>query len=496
MSLIDQRARAPHCVLLCFALFLLPTSLLAQTELTAGVRGTVTAQADGARVPGAHVVLRNAALGVERTTVADGEGNFAFNALPPGEGYSVEASAEGFRAGERKDLKLTTGAFLAIALALEVSGVAAAVEITDAAQPFVSDAPEVSQTIGARQIAELPSNGRSLNRFALLDPHVRNTGGLGADGSTAQRLSINANSYRHTFYKLDGNSNYDFVFANAPQQQVSLSTVQEFKVLTNQYSAEYGGSTAGIVSAVTRAGTRELHGEGFFFARPSGLQAAPPVSNRHVPNELAQLGGSIGGRLFTDRATFFLNYERSRQNRGSFVQSPAPLVFTGHARDQMGLARFDFQLNPAHSLTVRLNGNRSTNDNQNDRVSGFTQPSAATLSRAQSTGAQLTDRTIWGAKVNELRLSYVNSIPSASAPLSEPQVSVVRPNYSTEGGSSYSWVRAQTWQLADQLSLPRWKSAATSRGRRCATSATRSSANTASSPQRKLRVSPQLCPAC
>ncbi|HKP71779.1 MAG TPA: carboxypeptidase-like regulatory domain-containing protein, partial [Pyrinomonadaceae bacterium] len=428
---------SPRLSLLLALVFCFPTFLYAQTELSAGVRGTVTTATTGERIPGARVVVDNEALRVRRETVANGEGEFSVGGLPPGADYRVSTSAEGFRAGEQQGLTLSSGGALAVNFTLEMRGVAESIDITDATQLVVSNAPEVSQVVSPRQVSELPSNGRSLNRFALLDPHVRNTGGLGSDGSAAQRLSVNANSYRQTYYKLDGNSNYDFVYANAPQQQISLSTVQEFKVLTNQYSAEYGGSSAGIVSAVTKAGTGEFHGEGFYFLRPSGIQAAPPVATGHVPNELQQFGATLGGPFFSERATFFVNYERTRQNRGSFVQSPAPLTFVGHFREQLGLARLDFQLNPEHALALRLNGNRSTNDNSNDRVSGFLQPSAAQISRAQSAGAQLTDRTVWGASVNELRFSYVNSIPSASAAVA-PQVSVVRPNYSTTGGSAYS----------------------------------------------------------
>ncbi|MDQ1523559.1 MAG: hypothetical protein QOE47_1483, partial [Pyrinomonadaceae bacterium] len=436
--------------LLLSLLFLLPASLYAQTELTAGMRGTVSVETTGERVPGARVTVENAALRVRREAAADEEGNFSIGGLPPGADYRVTASADGFRTGEQQKVTLSSGGALSLSLTLEVLGVAETVNITDAAPLVVNNAPEVSQVVSPQQVSELPSNGRNLNRFALLDPHVRNTGGLGSDGSTAQRLSINANSFRQTYFKLDGNSNYDFVYANAPQQQISLSTVQEFKVLTNQYSAEYGGSSAGIVSAVTKAGTNEFHGEGFYFLRPSGIQAAPPVATRHVPNELQLFGATLGGPFFSERAAFFVNYERTRQNRGAFIQSPAPLVFDGHYREQLALARLDFQLNPEHSVALRANGNRSTNDNSNDRISGFLQPSAAQLSRTQSTGAQLTDRTVWGASVNELRFSYVNSIPSATSALS-PQVSVVRPNYSTEGGSSYSWARTATWQLADQF---------------------------------------------
>jgi hypothetical protein len=398
------------------------------------------------------VTLKNEALRISRVAKTDSEGRYVINGLPPGRDYEITISTKDFRESSQSQIALVSGEMLTVDMSLELKGITESLTITDEASSIVNNAPEVSQVLSARQITELPSNGRSLNRFALLDPHVRNTGGLGADGSTAARLSINANSYRQTFYKLDGNSNYDFVFANAPQQQVSLTSVQEFKVLTNQYSAEYGGSSAGIVSAITKTGTPELHGEALFFFRPSGIQAAPPVSSRHVPNELFQFGGSVGGPLWSERATFFVSYERSRASRGAFIQKPQPLTYIGHFRDDTGLARFDYSLSDTHSMSVRLNAHRATYDNPNDRVSNFTQPSAAQLSSTQAVGAQFTDRTVWGSAVNELRVSYVNSIPSSSSALF-PQVSVVRPNYSTEGGSSYSWVRTQTWQVADQLSF-------------------------------------------
>ncbi|HEX8721411.1 MAG TPA: TonB-dependent receptor, partial [Pyrinomonadaceae bacterium] len=441
------------CLFACFCLFAAGAAR-AQTEVTAGVRGTVSAEGTGAPVAGARVVVRHKGLRVEREATTDGEGNYALAGLPPGDGYEVGVTAADFREAARGQVTLMSGGVAEVSLELKLVGLSETVDVVDAAALVVSNAPEVSQVVSPRQLTELPANGRNLNRFALLDPHVRNTGGLGADGSAAQRLSVNASSYRLTQFKLDGNSNYDFVYANAPQQQVSVSAVQEFKVLTNQYSAEYGGTSAGIVSTVTKSGTADFHGEGFYFLRPSGIQAAPPVSSQHVPNELQQFGGSLGGPLVTKRATFFLNYEGTRQNRGSFVQSPAPLVYTGRARDHVGLARFDYQLTDTHALALRLNANRSTNDNPNDRVSALVQPSAGTLSRTQGAGGQLTDRTVWGATVNELRLSYVNSIPSASSALL-PSVSVVRPNYSTEGGSSYSWARTQTWQAADQLATQR-----------------------------------------
>ncbi|HEV7859604.1 MAG TPA: TonB-dependent receptor [Pyrinomonadaceae bacterium] len=438
--------------LLIIAVYAFQPAAQAQTELTSGIRGNVTALSSGEPVPGARVVLTSKGLRLRRESQTDAGGRFALSGLPPANDYEIVVSAEGFQQSVRGPVALVSGEVWSLTLALALNVISEVVNITDEALPVVKDAPEVSQVINPGQMTELPSNGRSLNRFALLDPHVRNTGGLGGDGSTSARLSINANSYRQTFYKLDGNSNYDFVFANAPQQQVSLSSVQEFKVLTNQYSAEYGGSSAGILSAVTKSGTADFHGEGFFTLRPSGIQAAPPVSTFHVPNEMLQFGGSLGGPFVTKGATFFVNYERTRQNRGAFIQSPLPLMFEGHFRDQLGLARFDYNASDTHSMSLRLNGNRNTNDNPNDRVSGFTQPSAAQASKVQASGGQFTDRAIPGGVVNEMRVSYVNSIPSLSSAVS-PQVSVIRPNYSTEGGSVYSYVRTQSWQVADQLAF-------------------------------------------
>lgn len=437
------------------AILLLPFGICGQTETTTGVRGLVTTETDGSVVAGARILVKNDGAQVRRQTISDEAGRFAVYGLPPGISYEVSIEADGFRPFIKSSVSPASGEAVTLNAALEINVLREAVNITDEASAVVNNAPEISQAVDARRANELPSNGRNVNRFALLDPHVRNTGGLGGDGSTSARLSINANSFRQTFYKLDGNTNYDSINANAPQQQVSLSAVQEFKVLTNQYSAEYGGSSAGIISTVTRAGTEDFHGQGFFYLRPSGLQAAPPVSTVRVPNRFMQMGGALGGPLFTNRATFFLSYEATRQERGAFVQSPARKIFTGRFRNQLGLVRADYRFNDSHTLSLRLNGNMETNNNSNDRVSGFTQPSAAQTARSQAVGFQLTDRTVWGTStLNEARFSYTNWIPSATAAV-QPQVTITIPNFSTEGNSNYSWVRAQSWQFADQLAFER-----------------------------------------
>ncbi|MFN7929176.1 MAG: TonB-dependent receptor [Blastocatellia bacterium] len=422
----------------------------AQTEQSAALRGTVKEQSGGV-ILNAQITLTNPALNLRRVTTTNKDGAFVLLDLPPGSGYEMQVQAEQFKGSQRALPIISAGDSVTQDFTLEVATMVEAVNIIADTPPLVSNAPEVSQVVDARRITELPSARRSVNTFALLDPHIRNTAGQGSDGSSAARLAINASSFRHTNYQLDGNTNYESVYANAPQQQISLTAVQEFKVLTNQYSAEYGGTTAGIISTTTKSGTDNWHGEGFAFLRPSGMQARPVAATLRVPNENWQFGGALGGPLVKSKLNFFANYERIRQNRGAFIQSPAPATFIGQYRDNLALVRTDYRFSDTHTVGLRLNGNYNTNDNSNDAVSGFNQASTARNSYGQNVTGQLTDRKIWGGVMNEVRFSYLNTVPSGSRPLSQPSVTIIRPNYSTEGTSSYSFTRTQNYQLADQL---------------------------------------------
>lgn len=421
---------------------------LAQTELTGAVRGLIKEQSGGT-VPNAQVTVKNNSLNYQRTTTTNKDGAFIVMGLPPGNDYQIVIQASNFQTVTRVLKVISSGDSLSQDFILEVARLNEAVNIVADTSAIVSNAPEVSQVVDARRVTELPSARRSVNAFALLDPHVRNT--AGGDGAGATRLTINANSFRHTNYQLDGNTNYESVYANSPQQQISLTAVQEFKVLTNQYSAEYGGSTAGIISTTTKSGTDNWHGEAFTFLRPSGIQARPVVSSLRVPNENWQFGGALSGPIIKNKLSFFANYERAQQNRGAFIQSPTPATFVGHFRDNLALVRTDYRLSDTHNLSLRLNGNRNTNDNSNDAVSGFNQPSTARNSYGQNTTGQLTDRKTWGTVMNEVRFSYINTVPSGSRPLGQPATTITRPNYSTEGTSSYSFTRTQNYQLSDQL---------------------------------------------
>jgi hypothetical protein len=416
------------------------------------IAGTVTAGPQSAPIANAQVSLRG---GDHReTTQTDAQGHYEFTPVRGDVQYSVTIEAAGLRAFTKSEVVAREGEIARVDVNLELADVYYAIVVDGEVIDLRGAGPDVSRRVDARDFEELPSVTRSTTKYALLDPHVRQTIGLGADFADAGRISINAGSYRHTGYMLDGVSTYDWIYANTPTTAVSPGAVQELKVLTGQYSAQYGLSTTGVVALTTPAGGDHLRGEGLVFFRPSGLQSPPPLSTFDVPNERTSAGARIGGPLRAARTYFFGSYERADQDRGAYIQSPTPGFFTGHTLEQYGLARVDHSITARHALTVRFNASENTTDNANDRVSGFNQPGFGRRSHSQSIGGQVSERALLGNAVNELRLSITSYTPDSAAPL-EPSVQTVRPNYATTGFSTTNWVHARTVQAGELFALRR-----------------------------------------
>jgi hypothetical protein len=356
---------------------------------------------------------------------------------------------DGFKNAVKEAAELGTGS---IEIELELNPLVQNVTVMESS-PLVSTTPEISKAIDNRTLSELPSVNRDINRFAMLDPRVRNTSSLASDGLHSTRLTINGQLFRYTQYEIDGASNYEPVLGNGPQQTLSIAAVAEYKVLLNQFGAEHGRTAAGVVTAVTRVGGDKWHGEAFYFGRPSGIQSAPPVSIFRVPNERQQFGGAAGGPI-TGKLHLFASIEAGLQTRGSYIQSPVPSFFPGHQKQVFGLVNTDYRPNERQSVYLRLNSNGTWNDNLNDIVGGFVQPSAKEKDLAQNTGGQLTHRWIVGGGVNQLRASLANSIPLSYYVLN-PQIKIARPNYSTEGASERTFTRVWTTQFGDLFSWER-----------------------------------------
>jgi hypothetical protein len=341
-----------------------------------------------------------------------------------------------------------------LTIQLDVEGVTASVTVNGESLPLEQDSPVISQLISGKTLDELPENGRNLSKLALLNPQVRSTGGIGSDAINGARLNVNADIFRLTRYTVDDSTDYEVVYGNAPLMALPISAIAEMKVLTNQYDTLFGGTTTGIIAYSTRAGGEKYHGEGAFFGRPSGLQAAPPVSTVRVPNRLLDGYGRIGGPLLDEKTRFFATYEEDSFLRGSFVQSPTLSVYYGSGNDFYGLVRVDRQLSPAQLLTARINADRTFTNNPNDRVAGIVQPSAGQTNRTQAIGSQLGLVSTFGSRVNSMQMEYVDALPYVLTP-NQPSIGVNRPGYSTSGGSTALHLKNQTEDFRDVLEWTR-----------------------------------------
>lgn len=456
--LYNRRRLISPKFLLCLAICLLigVSSVFAQTALTGGLHGIVT-DSNGAAIPGAVVRLENNSLSIKQEATTDAGGSFVFLGLTPAADYTLQTTSNGFRSSAQSAVAVVSGETNAVDIKMEVANVAATVNVNAEEEAQLAESPEVSQVISTRQLRDIPLQSRNVTRTALLDPQVRTINSLGAESFRSTRIAINGRSFRETHYKLDGSTNFDALYNNAPLQGIALSAIQEFKVLTNQYSAEHGGTSGGFIITTTKSGTDKFHGEGFLFARPSGIQARPPLADRRIPNQYFQGGGAIGGPIVGGKTFFFANYEGTTQDRGAFVDRPVPLIFNATTRENIGLVKIDYRFSDTHTATFRINGNRSLITNPNDVVNSLTtsaqpaQPSTAQLSLAQAVGVQVSDTIVRGKFINEFRVSYVNSIPFSITPLT-PSVVVIRNGISTEGKASYSSNRLQNYQAAEQVS--------------------------------------------
>jgi hypothetical protein len=295
---MNGKLLAPLVVFLCAPAF-------AQTGGVAAISGVVH-DPSGSVVPNAKVVISSVSLGQVRSIETNSSGVFTAPALVPTPGYSVVVTAAGFAPNETKDISLQVGQSLNLDLTLSVTQSATTVEVSSAAELIDDQKTDVSTAIGQQQITELPINGRRVDSFVLLTPGVTNDSYFGL-------LSFRGVAGNNSFL-VDGNDNTEqFYDENAGRtritSQISQDAVQEFEVVSDNYSAEYGRAMGGVVNTVTKSGTNDLHGTGFYFFRSTGFDARDPFSV-FVPTEKRVEGGAtITGPVIKNKLLFTLNFD-------------------------------------------------------------------------------------------------------------------------------------------------------------------------------------------
>ncbi|HEY2934208.1 MAG TPA: TonB-dependent receptor [Acidobacteriota bacterium] len=286
----------------------------------------------GAVIPGAEVSVTNVATGVSRTTVTGDDGLFRVTNLIPGK-YTVKATLTGFKTALSEELALSVGQTAHVELKLEVGDVTQSVTVTGAAAAVDVEQGRVSSLVSEQQIKDLPLNGRNIYQLMQTAPGVINT----TSTVTEPGEGVNVNGGRANFngFWLNGVSNKGL--SGGTNLTPSVDSVQEFRIETLNFSAEYGDSSGSIVTVVSKNGTNKLDGSVYWFHRNDNLDAREFFDKEKPEFKRNQYGFTVGGPIRKNQTFFFGSFEgdkiRTGQSSlevfessawGSYVQRAAP----------------------------------------------------------------------------------------------------------------------------------------------------------------------------
>ena len=382
---------------LILAMFLVSLAAFAQSD-TGRISGTLTDQ-NGALVPGAGVLVKNERTGEERTAMSSTDGSYFVASLRPSM-YTVSASTQGLSATAR-NIQVLVGQELKLNLTLQATGVEASVNVvagTDGA--LNTESAAMGANVNPREVETLPLNGRQLSQLYLQAPGSQNAG-----SGTYGDIRFNGRAVEQNVIRYDGVEGTAIIDASpgnlngevpSPfRLQSSLENVQEFRVESSNYPAEFGTGTGGQISVVTKSGGNKFHGSVFEYLRNDALDAPNFFDNvigKKSPLRLNQFGGSIGGPVVGKGTFFFFSYEGYRLRAGvnsieavpgaqSRICAPAP----------NGVPCVEANGSPSRTLLL---------------LSAFRDPSAAIISTG--TGGNLFDvaQLQASASVNENALAF------------------------------------------------------------------------------------------
>ena len=428
-------------LLLLIALFaIIAAPVAAQSPNTATMIVTVVDQT-GAVVKDAKVSVVNTATGAVREAVSGEDGSATIAALPLTGEYKVSVNMAGFTAKDVTGFTLRAGETATVKVKLVAGGGESEITVYGTTQGVHAN-PQIGLPLGSKQIDETPILGRKVTTLPLLNSAFRQGKGTGDLFVNATYFITGAGSRRTTTFTLDGANNDEGWGRQTAIATVPVGAVQEFAILTNAFSAEFGWTAGPALNIVTKSGTNVLHGEGLFMVRPGDWQAesfsntnfCPPsvlscllpttlraISPVDIPDSLKQYSGSIGGPIIKDKTFFFATADYTRQDRTTFLSPSLPafvlpadghLDFTGHYRQTLVDVRLDHKLTSNQTLMFRTNIDRFDDDNPQDAVGGTSAPSVARRYARRAWTTQLNHTTVFNPHLlNEARVSYLHGDP-------------------------------------------------------------------------------------
>lgn len=412
----------------------------AQSPNTSTMIVTVVDQT-GAVVRDAKVSVTNTATGAVREAVSGEGGSATIAALPLTGEYKVTVAMTGFTSEDVTGLTLRSGETATVKVKLVATGGKSEVTVYGTTEGVRAD-PQIGLPLKSEQIDETPILGRKITSLPLLNSAFRQGKGTGDLFVNATYFITGAGSRRTTTFTLDGANNDEGWGRQTAIATVPLGAVQEFAILTNAFSAEFGWTAGPALNIVTKSGTNLFHGEGIYMFRPGDWQAktfstrnfcAPEVftcvtpttlqaiNPVDIPDALKQVSGSIGGPIFKDKTFFFVSSDYTHQDRTTFLSPSLPafvlpadghLDYEGHYRQTLVNGRLDHKLTQNQNLMLRTNIDRFDDDNPQDAVSGTSAPSVARYYARRSWTLQANHTMVFNPHLlNEARYAYLHGDP-------------------------------------------------------------------------------------
>lgn len=273
----------------------------------------------GAVINGVKVTLINRATGAGVDTTTNESGDFAFVAVTPGS-YRVEYSLQGFKKFVRNSITVDVNQVVTLNATLQPGGAQEVVEVTGEAPQVETSSTQIGAVINNRSVNDLPLNARDTYQFLQLQPGVQTQ--LGSSGSlfyganSTGSVSVNGGRGRANNFSVNGGDAND-QFVNLPTVQPTPDSVDEFRVLTNSFDAEYGRNSGSVVNVVTKSGSNGLHGDIYEYFRNTVLNAQGYFNTAKPQFNQNQFGGTLGGPIKKDRTFFFASYEGRRIRQGT-----------------------------------------------------------------------------------------------------------------------------------------------------------------------------------
>ena len=436
---------------IAMCVFALAGVAFAQTDVTTSrIAGVVQDQSD-AGLPGVTVEAKNVETGFVATAVTGADGSYRLVNLPTGK-YTVTASLEGFQTVTRPNVELRLGQAPTINFTLQLSSVSETITVTSAAPLVEVTNTAAATTISTEEIKDLPLNGRNFVDLVYLTPETRRERERGNIAVSGQR-GINTNV---TVDGVDYNNSFFGGTAGTAEGRAPLSisqeSVKEFTVITNGASVEFGRSAGGFVNVITKSGTNNLHGSVFYYTQPERFIADFADGREPAEQKKNQYGGSVGGRIISDKLFYFASYDEQKQDQNVpinaqvldaeiFAKYPVLASDPAYLQTTDGrviFGRLDYQATSAHRFMAR--GNYTTY-NGDHGTSGATSRSSITNGVEgldSRTYVASWSGTFGGSLLNDLNFTFSDEFtPRESVGAAANLPEIIMGTTTTYGGVSF-----------------------------------------------------------